>query len=273
MDFAEALEANELWGWPVEVLDRLLELRKLAWDGAISIEEWRERDSAHRVGMPDVDTKEVKEFQHDWLINGPLDVSEEDSSMLTGRLSTLAHPAPSDEDLWKQLERTHEAINDPEFDRELKEKFRTRKERVATWLTRPGSGIDSITGLPWSQIGRYRIVDVPDIGSVPQFVDSARQLAVSNAEAAERQRASLLVGTPEWHRVETSMANLNQRHLIWLPRLLLEAVADDEGLRPLLADVTHIWSDLRVQRLLLEETSRGWPAPFDRAPGSTISDT
>ncbi|MGH3678725.1 MAG: hypothetical protein ACRDT2_00095 [Natronosporangium sp.] len=63
MDFADALEADELWGWPVAVLDQLRELHELAHNGEISLEEWRERDATCRAGLPDIDTDEVRRFE------------------------------------------------------------------------------------------------------------------------------------------------------------------------------------------------------------------
>jgi hypothetical protein len=261
--FAEALGADELWGWPVEVLDHLLELRQQAWRGEISIEEWRERDARRRAGMPTVDTNEVQDFQVELVVEDPLDSPREQRSRLVGRLTVLAHPAPTDDELWDEWESLHDHLTDSKRGRNDQEIFRKNRERVAAWLTRPGSGVDKVTGLPWPQIARYRTIDVPGIGKVPQFGDSARQLAVNNPTVTEQQRANWLVDIPARQQVKTSRANLKQEHLTWLPRLLLEAVTDDEGLRPLLTDLTRIWSDPNVQRFLIADTSHGWPSPFD----------
>jgi hypothetical protein len=103
MDFAQAVTADELWGWPVEVLDQLLELRQQAWRGEISLEECREQDAVIRSGLPDVDTDEVDDFQTEFAVNGPREVSAEARRQLTGRLTALVHPAPTDEELWDEL--------------------------------------------------------------------------------------------------------------------------------------------------------------------------
>lgn len=58
-------------------------------------------------------------------------------------------------------------------------------------------------------------------------------------------------------------AKVYEDRLTWLPRLLLDAAEHDDEVRPLQADLARIWADPRVQRLLLRETSRGWPADID----------
>ncbi len=135
VDFADALAADELWGWPVEILDRL---RSYAtWPGmAASLEEWREQDAAHRARLPVVDADEVQEFQHEWLLNGSRDVPEDARGRLTGRLTVLAHPAPSDEELWDELSSLHEVLADPRRNRRSEEIYQMHRDRVAAWLTR-----------------------------------------------------------------------------------------------------------------------------------------
>jgi hypothetical protein len=262
VDYEEALVAAELWGWPTDVLDRLLELRKQAGRGEISIEEWREQDAAQRVGMPAIDANEVREFQVDVVLDR-LDSSEA-ARQLVGRLTALAHQAPTDEELWGELAAIRENIAESKRDRRLSETLQDHRQRIVTWLTRPGSGIDPVSGLPWSQVARYRAVDLPGFGAVPQSVESARRLAVTDASDADRQRAHLLIETPERQPVAELAAELEQQRLTWLPRLILDAVDDDESLRPLLQDLTNIWADPRLQRLLFAETARGWPAAVDQ---------
>jgi hypothetical protein len=257
VDYEEALVADELWGWPIDVLDRLLELRRQAGRGEISIEEWRELDAAQHVGMPAIDVNEVTEFQTEVVVDH-LDSSKA-APQLVGRLSVLAHQAPTDEELWDELAANRDHIAESKRDRRLRETLQNRRQRIIAWLTRPGSGIDPVTGLSWSQVARYRVVDLPGIGAVPQSVESARRLAVTEASDAERQRAHLLVETPERQPVAELAAELEQQRLTWLPRLILDAVDDDESLRPLLENLTNIWADPRVQRLLFAETARGWP--------------
>ncbi|GDY34103.1 hypothetical protein GTS_57360 [Gandjariella thermophila] len=215
------LAAEELWGWPVDVLDRLLELRQQAWKGAIPLEEWREGDAALRAGQPAVDKDEVEEFQQELMVNGPADLPREESGRLVGRLTALANRAPSDEQLWEELATVAKVLADRKRSSRLAATYHAARERIVTWLTRPGGGIDPVTGLPWSQIARYRIVDDPDLGRVPQYVDAARQLAKADASDEERARAEMLVETTRWQQIAGPMAELNQRYLTWFPRLIL----------------------------------------------------
>src|SRR5262249_16689819 len=107
VDFAQALTADSLWGWPVEVLDRLLELRTRAWQGEISLDEWREQDAALRGGLPAVNMDEARRSQKDWTDEwvpaSRANASSEAGRQLTGRLTALANPAPSDDELWDEL--------------------------------------------------------------------------------------------------------------------------------------------------------------------------
>lgn len=265
VDFAVALAADELWGWPVDVLDSLLELRQRAWAGEISIEEWREQDAALRTGKPAVDTKEVEELQDELLVNGPIDAPEGAHRRLSGRLSALAYPAPSDEELWQELSATHKALTERRHERRVEEIARKNRDRITAWLTRPSSGMDPVTGLPWSWIAHYRAVDDPDLGRVPQYVDMARQLALDGASATDRQRADMIApgNTSSERKLATSIAALNQNRLTWLPRLIYDAVSGNDELRPPVAKLASILSNAAVQQLLFEETSDGWLTSFD----------
>lgn len=256
MDFAQALAADELWGWPVEVLDRLFALRSQAGAGSLSIEQWREQDEALRVGMPDVDVDEVAEFQTDWLVNG-----RDLDAPLTGRLTALSSPPPTDEQLWTELATIAAALADRRTSQNMRDAYRKRRSRAAGWLTRPGGGVDLVTGLPWSVIARYRVVDDPDFGRVPQVVDSARRLALRHASAAEIKRAALVA--EDRSKADTGLADakadMQQHRLTWFLNVLRNGAVANEQMRPLLDEVTGVWSDPRVQRLLLQETSAGWP--------------
>jgi hypothetical protein len=48
---------------PVAVPDQLRELRQLAHNGEILLDEWRERDATCRAWLPDIDTDEVRRFE------------------------------------------------------------------------------------------------------------------------------------------------------------------------------------------------------------------
>lgn len=184
MDVAEAVTAEELWGWPVGVLDHLYALQRAAWAGSVSIDEWREQDAALRVDQPAVSAEEVGETLSTWIGAGELNLREHGA--LLGRLTMLANPAPTDEQLWAQLESVLARAGRVQgFD--LSSVDDEKRDRIAGWLTRPGSGIDEVTGLPWSVVARFRVVD-----SVPQSVAEARKAALHEATESERERADLL---------------------------------------------------------------------------------
>lgn len=267
MDIRQAAEANELWGWPVEVLDRLLDLRQRAWRGAVSIEDWRQQDAAARAGQPIVDVKEAKELQHEVLVGPDTGVSEEASHRLVGRLTALTHPAPSDEELWDELASGIEILSDSPSDRQLSEIHRRHQERIVTWLTRPGSAIDPVSGLSWSRIGRFRVVQDPELGPVPQYVHTARKLADEDADELERRRAGWVREPGYPSKLTAPVAELQQSQLTWLPELLLHAADSEEQLRPLADQLRLVWTDPRTQRILMRETAAGWPAPYDVNPG------
>ncbi|MFB9927437.1 hypothetical protein ACFORO_34055 [Amycolatopsis halotolerans] len=264
MDFNQAQAADVLWGWPVGLLDRLFELRARAGAGSLGIEEWREQDAALRTGMPEVDLDEVVAFQTDWLVNGSdLEVP------LTDRLTALTSPPPTDEELRHEIAEADVALADRRTARRLKDAYRARRARAAAWLTRPGGGLDPVTGLPWSTIERYRVIDDPDVGPVPQHVGVARQLALRDASDAERDAAALVAAGQDKLNLEfdAAKADMQQRRMMWFPGLLKAGVQADEGMRPLAEELSRIWSDPRVQRLLLEETSVGWPEPIEEHRG------
>jgi hypothetical protein len=263
MDFAEALEADELWGWPVEVLDRLRELREHAWQGRISLPQWRTRDAAERVGRPTVDDQEVDQFRREcvdiWVSQVQTSVSVDIFSRLAGRLTALLHGAPSDEDLSHELAAIGEALADPRCDRLSRGTCWRNCHRIVEWLTRRGSEIDPQTGLPWSYIRQYRFVVDPHLGTVTQYVDDARRLAEWNASPDQRARAKMLREHSDQTRPRALTAEPRRNHLSRLTELLGSASDDEPEMRTLYEDLVRIWNHPGVQRLLVEETLRGWP--------------
>jgi hypothetical protein len=269
VEFAQALVADELWGWPVTVLDHLQELRQQAWKGEISLEEWRERDTASRAGLPDLDLDEIAQFQNrwidEWIGDFAPDSDEEGGDRLMRRLAALLEPAPTDEQLWDKLAGVSQELAAPKRERRLVEAYRRRRTRIAEWLTRPGGGIDPVTGLPWAQINRYRVIDEPDLGlPVPQYVELARALAEDSATTEDLQRAEMVRDAADWRRMAVPMGRMQAHYVTLLPRLLRDAADDEPGLRPLLTDLERIWTNPLIQRLLFRETSRGWPV--ERSP-------
>lgn len=179
MDLTEAVTADRLWGWPVGLLDRLLELHQQAWAGAVPVEAWRAQDAELRSGQPDVDAEEVGAALTDWVGSGQLDLRTH--GQLLGRLTMLANRPPTDDDLWADLVELA-ARATPESSGARAAVDRERQDRIAGWLARPGSGIDAVTGLPSSSIAQRG-----------EPVDRARQEALDAATDVERHCAGLLL--------------------------------------------------------------------------------
>src|SRR3954466_10067327 len=123
MEIEQALVAGNLWGCPVDILDRLLQLRRQAWKGDITLDEWREKDTALREGLPAVDEDEVTAFQTEVLVDTSLDPSDDAANQLIGRLSVLADPAPTDEELWDELSELARERDIPGSRRRHREEF------------------------------------------------------------------------------------------------------------------------------------------------------
>jgi hypothetical protein len=186
-------------------------------------------------------------------------MSRDERRRIVGLLTALTSPAPDDEKLWTDLEDIEQDLKGPHRDRRSDEMYRSERERIIGWLTRPGADFDAITGLPWSQIAHYRTIYNPDLGQVPQYVDIARKLATNNASPEDLQRAALIRKNLTQQALKTSFAEIYQGRLTWLPDLLLNAASDIDDLQPLLTDHLRVWSDPAVQRLLMQETASGWP--------------
>jgi hypothetical protein len=137
VEFADALVADELWGRPVAVLDHLRELRRQAWEGEISMEEWREHDAASRAGLPALDLEKIKQFQDRWIEEWVRTISrdrdENGSDRLMGRLTALLDPAPTDEQLRDEVAEACRALADPKHKRRLEEAYRHKRARIAEW--------------------------------------------------------------------------------------------------------------------------------------------
>jgi hypothetical protein len=261
VDLTDAVAADELWGWPVELLDRLRELRVRATNGSLSLDEWREQDASLRAGHPAVDMQEVLQFQDDFIVNTWLKDKNELNDQLLDRLGSLTGAPPSDEELWEELKSAQEALTAPrKQDSRMVRVYQAQRDRIIGWLTRPGGGIDPVTGLAWSQIERYRIVNDPVLGPVPQYIHSARQHGLRDASPEDQDRAELIRATIEPRHFAAILGDLNQHQLTWLPKLLAAEAERDETMRPLLADLLRVWSDPRTQQILVQETSREWPA-------------
>jgi hypothetical protein len=175
MDIAEAVAADQLWGWPVELLDRLLVLQRLAWTGQVPIEVWRAEDASLRDGRPPVDAEEVGATLAEWVSSGQLELGPHGG--LLGRMTVLANRPPSDDDLWAELtvvaERADAEGKSPLF----AEVDRGRRDLIVSWLARPESEIDTASGLPRTVIAQH----------------GSPEAALDKVSEVERQCAKLIV--------------------------------------------------------------------------------
>ena len=255
MEIAEALAADELWGWPVEVLGQLVQLRARAYRGEITLDEWRDQDAALRVGRPPVDSGAVAAF-HDRTVRS----GGAGSIGLLVRLGPLLGSEATDERLWRELAATDGYLRRPRPDPEMEEMMRSTRAVIVGWLTGPDSGRDPVSGLPWALIDQFRVVDLPDLGPVPQHLDTARRLARAAADPEERRRADLLSEPDSVQRRAELTADLRNDVITGFPRLVVEAARTEPSLEPVADAVRAIWRDPQVQQLLLAETSNGWAA-------------
>jgi hypothetical protein len=186
--------------------------------------------------------------------------------LLDARLGSLVAGAPSDEQLLQRLgfldeqlakrarERSFDATND---------RLRATRERIVGWLHRPDGPIDPLSDLPWTHVLRYRYVDEPGLGPVPQDIDAARARA---HRTAEHEGVQVVAMEPRnrfrGERIGHDYAiEAGHSRLTGFARLVIDAADRDPSLRPLADQLRTIWNDPRVQRLLTEETAAGWPAP------------
>ncbi|TDP97738.1 hypothetical protein [Labedaea rhizosphaerae] len=178
MDLAEAVEADQLWGWPVEVLDHLLFLQRQAWSGRLPLESWRAEDASLREGQPAVDAVAVESALTEWVASGELQLGAHGG--LLGRLTVLANRPPSDDDLWVELITVAKRAGAADANPRFVEVDLARRDLIVSWL-RSSDSVDAVTGLPWSVVARF--------GSE---VDDARQAALDGVAADERSCADLV---------------------------------------------------------------------------------
>ena len=178
MELTEAVAAEQLWGWPVEVLDRLLLLQRQAWSGQLPLAQWRTADAALREGQPPVDPAAVESALTEWVASGELQLGAHGG--LLGRLTVLANHPPSDDDLWAELITVAKRAGAADANPRFAEVDLARRDLIVSWL-RPSGSVDAVTGLPWSVVARY--------GS---SVDAARQAALDDLAEDERACADLL---------------------------------------------------------------------------------
>ncbi|HEY5990122.1 MAG TPA: hypothetical protein VIV12_27605 [Streptosporangiaceae bacterium] len=96
-------QVTELFGWPVRLLDQLMELHHLGDRGEIRIDEWRRRDALLRAAGPGQSPREqmeaIREAALEVWVDAPADDEETRKKMflLAERLGAALHGAPSDQ--------------------------------------------------------------------------------------------------------------------------------------------------------------------------------
>jgi hypothetical protein len=175
MEIAEAVAAEQLWGWPVSLLDELLFLQRKAWSGQLPLASWRAEDASLREGQPEVDAAEVEAALNDWVSSGQLQLGPH--GVLLGRLTVLANRPPSDDDLWVELIAVAKRAFAEDANPRFAEVDKARGALIVSWLARDGSDIDAESGLPASLVAKH---------------DSA-EAALDALPDLERQCAGLIV--------------------------------------------------------------------------------
>lgn len=254
-------EVSELFGWPVSLLDEIRELRDLAEQGGIWIDEWRRRDALLRASGPGQSPREQIEATRAAALEAWRDkpAGEDDTGdrmlRLAERLRAALHGAPDDESLREQLGRIDDILS-TEHQRGLKARFQEKRERVTRWLL-SSAQIDDVTGLPWDYLGRYRQLPDPLLRTVPAYAGVARRRALAEApDEVARLARQLRPEAMEFPAAE----EVDQLALTRFPSLVIKAAAEgDKDAAALSSQVLQLWQAPETQRFLLRETARGWP--------------
>jgi hypothetical protein len=254
-------EVSQLFGWPVSLLDEIRELRDLAEQGEIWIDEWRRRDALLRASGPGQSPREQIEATRAAALEAGYDrlVGEDDTGdrmlRLAERLGAAMQGAPDDEALREQLERIDDILG-TEPHRGLKARFQEKRERVTRWLL-SSTQIDDLTGLSWDYLGRYRWLPDPLFGKVPAYAGVARRRALAEAPDEVAHLAKQL--RPDAMKFP-AVDELDQLALTRFPSLIIEAAAKgNTDAAAVSSQVLQLWQAPETQRLLLRETARGWP--------------
>jgi hypothetical protein len=124
-------EATILLGWSIEDIDRLRSLERQAGEDMLTIADWREQDAALRSQLPPPDATELRaatelardaDRQHRYR--------DDATRTLADRLHTISTPAPTDDDLRRQLLRLASYANDPA----LRDVVAEDRRRIIGWL-------------------------------------------------------------------------------------------------------------------------------------------
>jgi hypothetical protein len=94
-------QVTELFGWPVRLLDQLMEIHDLGDRGEIRIDEWRRRDALLRAAGPRQSPRDQMEAVREAALEAWVDAPASDEEtrrkmfLLAERLGAALHGAPS----------------------------------------------------------------------------------------------------------------------------------------------------------------------------------
>ncbi|MEH0936769.1 hypothetical protein [Micromonospora psammae] len=258
MDLQSLIEAKTLFGWPIEAADEMVALKQLTNTDAIKLSDWRERDREIRASLPPLpeDAKKALDQAVDEIVGGDR-YDDEAAKLLLRRLTAINHPAPDNAGLRKDLVELAELLKTyPKHHLAIQQ----RRQRIIRWL-REEDDRDPVTMLPWSFIARFRTVDDPELGPVPQPVMAARKRALEQATAEQIADAQAMGG----QRVDSLpvSADLTLYALTRFPKLLIEADTDDPEAAELPQPIRDLWNNPATQRALRRETANGWPPEYE----------
>jgi hypothetical protein len=135
-------DVSELFGWPVSLLDQILDVEGLAGDRVISIDEWRRRDAELRAAGPRrFPREEAEEFweasMEAWLDSFTCG-EEADGRMrrLAVRLGAALH-GPPDAAALRQRLRHIDGHLAAERDQRLRAESEEHRDLITQWLADP----------------------------------------------------------------------------------------------------------------------------------------
>ncbi|RAN94820.1 hypothetical protein LAH08_05707 [Micromonospora noduli] len=172
----------------------------------------------------------------------------------------MVSPAPDNAELRQQLSRF--AALSREFDAEGRAMLEEERQRVIRWLREEDDGDrDPKTMLPWSFIAKFRVVEEPELGPVPQPVNAARKQAMGRA-TAEQMADALAMGGQRAEGLAEVSSDMMLYALTRFPKLVIQSAKDNADVTQHAQMLRSIWTSPEVQQLLREETSREWPQEY-----------
>jgi hypothetical protein len=142
LDVLAADDVSELFRWPVDLLDQILQVEAQARERVIWIDEWRRRDAQLRAAGPKSFPRQEAEAARQAALEVWVDSftcgAEANGRMrrLAGRLGAALHGPPDDTALRDRLQRIEGHLAE-ERDRGLRAESEDHRDLVAQWLTIP----------------------------------------------------------------------------------------------------------------------------------------